>query len=88
MFHLYKKKENFNDTEDLYLRKYILLFIVVVLLELSFLFYSLWCLFMLRLPFYFIFLLVMLMLIPDYGFFFSFLIVMYYHCHNRKQKQT
>ena len=86
IFHLYKKKENFDDTENAYLRKYIILFIIVVLIELTFIFYSLWCLFMLNLPLYYTLLIVIFMLIPDYGLLFSILVVVYYNCNLKKLK--
>ena len=81
IFQMYKRKENFDDKE--YLRKYIILFFVVVLLELSFIFYALWCLFMLQLPFYYLFFIVILMLTPDYGLLFSILVVIYFHCQSK-----
>jgi len=88
VFHLYKKKENFDSKENLYLRKYIILFIVVVLIELVFIFYSLWCLFMLHLPFFYTFIIVILMLIPDYGFLFSILVILYFRCRVHKMTKV
>lgn len=92
---LFTKKENFKslenvesveNVENVYLRKYIILFIIVVVIELCFMYYSLWCLFMLNLKIYATVFLLLLMLIPDIGTFFSLLIIIYFHCYSNKKK--
>lgn len=55
------------------------LFIIAVLIDLIFVFYALWCLFNIHLPWYLTALLIVCMLYPGLGFIVSIGIIVYYH---------